>query len=140
MIDDARSATGHDRRSITAGVVLFAENVRRVSEFYIAVLGLTVTESEPYHVILDSPTFQLGVVEMPAHLVASLKIRAGSPLGRESAVKLMFVVPSIDDVRPVVTAHGGQLKPPDRVWRFEDWRACDGSDPEGNAFQLRELR
>jgi predicted enzyme related to lactoylglutathione lyase len=121
--------------------VLYVANVRRVSAFYAAVLQLTVTESESYHVVLDSPTFQLAVVEMPVHLAASIKVRdAGSQGRREGTVKLVFVVPSIDDLRPVVTAHGGQLRPPDRMWRFEDWRVCDGSDPEGNAIQLRELR
>jgi predicted enzyme related to lactoylglutathione lyase len=140
MIDDARPATGRDHRRITAGTVLYAENVQRVSNFYAAVLGLTVTDSESYHVVLESPTYQLAVVEMPAHLAASVKVAEGGITRRETAIKLFFVVASIDDARPVVAAHGGQLRPPDRVWRFEDWRACDGSDPEGNAIQLRELR
>ena len=140
MIDDDHAVTPRDHRRITAGTVLFAENVQRVSAFYAAVLGLTVTESETYHVVLESATYQLAVVEMPAHLAASVKVAEGGISRRENAVKLFFAVPSIDDLRPVVTALGGRLQPPDRVWRFEDWRVCDGSDPEGNAIQLRELR
>jgi hypothetical protein len=77
---------------------------------------------------------------MPVHVAASVKVVDGAVVRRETAVKLGFVVPSIDDLRPVVAAHGGGLRPPDRVWRFEDWLVCDGHDPEGNAIQLRELR
>jgi predicted enzyme related to lactoylglutathione lyase len=140
VIEEERGAVRRDHRNIGNAIVLYAENVRRVSGFYAAVLGLTVTDAESYHVVLESPTYQLAVVEMPAHLAASVKVVDGEVVRRETAVKLGFVVPSIDDLRPVVAAYGGSLRPPDRVWRFEDWLVCDGHDPEGNAIQLRELR
>jgi predicted enzyme related to lactoylglutathione lyase len=139
MHEQERATVRRDHRNIGNAIVLYAENVRRVSAFYAAVLGLDVTESESYHVVLESLTYQLAVVEMPAYLSASVRAVDREVIRRETAVKLGFVVPSIDDVRPVVAAHGGALRPPDRVWRFEDWLVCDGHDPEGNAIQLREL-
>jgi len=33
---------------------------------------------------------------------------------------------------------GGQLNSTAREWKFRDTRVCDGHDPEGNMFQLRE--
>jgi predicted enzyme related to lactoylglutathione lyase len=131
---------GQRRRQISAGVVLYAKNLPRVSAFYAAVLGLRVTESESYHVVLESASYQLSVVEMPSHLVGPIRSTDSLSGRRETALKLVFVVPSISDARPLVTAHGGQLLPPAREWRFQDWIVCDGQDPEGNVLQLRELR
>jgi hypothetical protein len=31
------------------------------------------------------------------------------------------------------------LNPPDAEWLFEGSRVCDGHDPEGNVFQLRQV-
>jgi hypothetical protein len=30
------------------------------------------------------------------------------------------------------------MNPVEREWRFEDAKVCDGHDPEGNVFQLRQ--
>ena len=123
---------------ITAGAVVYAKDVARVSSFYAQVVGLEVTHSDHDHVVLESAVFQLVVHATPAGIAASLEI-ADPPIRREdTAVKLVFPVPSIGTARTLAAKHGGELDPPEREWRFQGHRVCDGHDPEGNVIQLRE--
>jgi len=47
-------------------------------------------------------------------------------------------VDSLAAARARVAMLGGRLDPADREWSARGFRACDGVDPEGNVFQLRE--
>jgi predicted enzyme related to lactoylglutathione lyase len=123
----------------TAGAVVYAKDVSRVTAFYREVTGFPVTHSEIDYAILESETFQLVVHAIPAGVAASIYV-ANPPLRREdAAVKLIFPVPSITASRALAAAHGGALNPPEREWRFGGCRVCDGHDPEGNVLQLREI-
>ncbi len=44
----------------------------------------------------------------------------------------------IEDARKQAAALGGQVGPKAREWQARGFRACDGFDPEGNVFQVRE--
>ncbi|MGV3590118.1 MAG: VOC family protein [Gammaproteobacteria bacterium] len=54
------------------------------------------------------------------------------------AVKLSFPVDSIERARQAAAQHGGTLDAPPPRWVVEQQKICDGVDPEGNVFQLRE--
>jgi predicted enzyme related to lactoylglutathione lyase len=124
--------------TLTAGAVVYAKDILRLSAFYADVAGLRVTHADADHVVLESQGFQLVVHAVPADIAASFTI-AAPPLPREdAAVKLVFMVPSIGTSRTVATKLGGGLDPAAREWRFQDSLVCDGHDPEGNVFQLRE--
>jgi predicted enzyme related to lactoylglutathione lyase len=138
--------TLHDRNSIgaampspiTAGAVIYAKDLPRVSAFYAEVVGLEVTHAEQDHVELESESFQLVVHAIPPGIAASIEI-ADPPIRREdTAVKLVFPVPSISRSRTLAADHGGEVDPPEREWRFQGYRVCDGHDPEGNVIQFRE--
>lgn len=119
--------------------VVYAKDLVRVSAFYATVAGLAVAERDDDFVVLESPGCQLVVVAIPPHIAADIRL-ASPPVRREdAAVKLAFVVPSIDAARPAVAGLGGELDPPEREWRFRGCRVCDGHDPEGNVIQLREV-
>jgi predicted enzyme related to lactoylglutathione lyase len=124
---------------ITAGAVVYAKDLPRVTAFYAQVLGLEITDSEHDHVVLESQGFQLVVHAIPADIGESIDI-ATPPLRREdAAVKLVFPVPSLGAARVLAATHGGALDPADREWPFQDSRVCDAHDPEGNVIQLREI-
>lgn len=59
-----------------AGLVVYAVDPRRLSRFYATVTGLVVTETAPGHVVLESPTFQLVLVQMPAEAAATIDLSA----------------------------------------------------------------
>lgn len=50
----------------------------------------------------------------------------------------VFYVPDLAAARRVARELGGALKSVDDEWRFQDSIVCDGYDPEGNIFQLRQ--
>ena len=123
---------------ITAGAVVYAVDVPRLTEFYATVVGLNVTSSAQDHAILESGAFQLVIHTIPADIAPSIEI-ARPPIRREETpVKLVFLVASISVARALATAHGGQVDPTEREWMFGPYRVCDGHDPEGNVIQLRQ--
>jgi predicted enzyme related to lactoylglutathione lyase len=58
--------------------------------------------------------------------------RSGTP------IKLFFPVAVIAKARTAAISLGGMVDPADCEWTGDGFRACDGQDPEGNVFQLRE--
>lgn len=110
----------------------------RISKFYETIASFAVVEAEAGHVVLEARGFQLSVVAVPVHIAAAIEV-ADPPVRREgSPVKLVYFVPSITTAREQVGALGGQLNSTAHEWQFQGNRVCDGHDPEGNMFQLRE--
>ena len=56
----------------------------------------------------------------------------------ETPIKLMLPVASMAEARQAAVLQGGQVKPPDAQWTDQGCVVCDGHDPEGNVFQLRQ--
>ena len=120
------------------GAVLFARDAPRVAAFYASLVPMQITHAGADLIVLQSPGQQLMV-----HPIAAPRARTGSrstaPTRRAAAaVKLVFGVHSIEDVRARVQALGGALDPPQRMFEAHGFRACDGQDPEGNVVQFRE--
>ncbi|RQP21154.1 VOC family protein [Piscinibacter terrae] len=122
----------------TAGAVVYAMNVPKVSAFYAKVAGLRTTHAEQSYVVLESVAFQLVVVAIPPHIAASIQVTVPPQRREDTAVKLVLPVPSIASTRLAAQACGGQLNPPEREWEFQGSRVCDGHDPEGNVVQFRQ--
>lgn len=110
----------------------------RVSKFYETIDCLAIIEAGDGHIVLEGNGFQLTVVAMPAHIAAGVEI-ADPPYRREGTpIKFVYFALSILAAREQVEAFGGQLNSVEREWQFQDARVCEGHDPEGNVFQLRE--
>jgi predicted enzyme related to lactoylglutathione lyase len=60
--------------------------------------------------------------------------------GLDTPLKLVFSVVDIAQARERAAELGGAVSPVAREWEFEGARLCDGHDPEGNIFQLRQAR
>jgi predicted enzyme related to lactoylglutathione lyase len=120
------------------GAVIFAKNIRRVSEFYAGVLGFEIAHSEADHVVLESQAFQLVVHSIPEAIASSIKIESPPVTRTETPIKLVFFVPSLATSREVAAKLGGELNSPEREWRFQQSIVCDGHDPEGTVLQLRQ--
>ena len=59
-------------------------------------------------------------------------------LREDSCIKLCLPVDSIAAARTQAAQLGGQIGPTAKEWEARGFRACDGYDPEGNVFQVRE--
>jgi predicted enzyme related to lactoylglutathione lyase len=123
---------------VKMAVVIYAVDMSRVSDFYAAVLHAENIHREGDHVILETPESHLVVLAVPAPIAQDIVIT--SPPGRrtETPIKVAFPVDSIATSRAVAGRLGGQVDSPEHEWRFQESTVCDGHDPEGNVFQLRQ--
>jgi predicted enzyme related to lactoylglutathione lyase len=121
-----------------AGAVIYAVNINRMSEFYSKVTGLHLTYTEAENMILGSDGMQLVIVKIPQEIAVTIEIQS-PPIRREDTpIKLVFPVPSIHEARSMAAKYGGELNSMEKEWSFQGYRVCDGHDPEGNVFQVRE--
>jgi predicted enzyme related to lactoylglutathione lyase len=122
----------------TAGAIVHAKDIRRLARFYAAVADLEIVHEVADHVVLESETYELVVVAIPAAAAARIVI-ATPPVRRENtAFKLSFAVDSLAEARSAARDAGGELDAPAKEWEFQGMRVCDGCDPEGNMIQVRE--
>ena len=117
---------------------VYAKNLPVIGELYAGVLGFEVARSEAGHVVLDSPLFQLVILSIPKAIASAIEITSPPARREETPIKLVFIAPSIAVCREVAAKLGGEVNPPEREWRFQGSVVCDGCDPEGNVFQLRQ--
>jgi len=117
--------------------VIYVKNLISVSKFYGEVAGLDKTHVESDHVVLESATLQLVVLSIPKDIAALITIETPPARRTEAPIKLVFSVPDLAASRETVAKFGGELNPPEREWKFQQFIVCDGHDPEGNVFQLR---
>lgn len=120
------------------GAVLFAKDVARLAQFYEALAGLARVSGDADHVVLEGEHHQLVVHGIPRRVAAQIEITTPPQLRDQATLKLCLPVPSIAAAREQAARLGGQVLPPRKAWEARGFRACDGHDPEGNVFQLRE--
>jgi predicted enzyme related to lactoylglutathione lyase len=124
--------------TFSAGAAIYAKDILRVSRFYEQVTGLAISHEESGYIVLGSNAFQLVVVSIPPHIAGQIHIASPPERREDSAIKLVFIVPSIASARAVASELGGVIDGADREWKFQNAVVCDGHDPEGNVLQLRE--
>jgi catechol 2,3-dioxygenase-like lactoylglutathione lyase family enzyme len=118
--------------------VLYAKDLSRVVRFYQHVLGLAPIEADPGFVVLaDGPT-EVTVVRVPPEIAQRIDVASPPEPRTDTPIKPVFVVSSLEAVRPVIAAHGGTLAPADQAWAWRGLRRLDGVDPEGNVVQFCE--
>ena len=120
-----------------AAVVLFVDDVPRLAAFYQSLAGMTLVQSDEQHAVLEAASFQLTIhaIGTAGHTPA-----AAYPVRGDSYVKFCLPVDSIARARASAAARGGEVWDPSREWDATErgFGACDGHDPEGNVFQVRE--
>lgn len=121
-----------------AAAVVYAKDLQRVSRFYAGVAGLRTVQQEAGFAVLETAGFQLTVVAIPPHIAEHIEIASPPARREDTPLKLAFFVPGIAAARSQAAGLGGVVDGPEREWTMHGWRHCDGHDPEGNVFQLRE--
>ncbi len=122
----------------TAGAIVYAKDIARLARFYAAVADLEIVHEVADHVVLESESYELVVVAIPAASAVRIVISTPPARRENTAFKLSFAVDSLAEARAAATAAGGELDPPEKEWDFQGLRVCDGCDPEGNLIQVRE--
>ena len=120
------------------GAVLYAKDMDRLVRFYSAVTGIAPRAVHEGHAILGSNPQEFIIVRMPRRIADTIEIAVPPEAREDTPIKLIFAVESIADARERAAALGGALNAAKREWTFQGDRVCDGLDPEGNVFQLRQ--
>lgn len=121
--------------TLRAGVVVFVSDLHALSRFYAELTGMTVITQDDCHTVMRSRDTELVIHALDG----------GASPGRVDQVredrwiKPFFPVASISATRDLVARLGGRLRDSAEEWSARGFRACDGADPEGNVFQVREV-
>lgn len=118
--------------------VLFVSDVPRVTRFYQSVAAMTLLHADADHAVLECMGFQLIVHAMRGAPEGDVPADGGPALREDSYTKLCYPVQNLATARGMAATLGGSVQPPEREWSARGFRACDGADPEGNVFQVRE--
>lgn len=127
------------KKSPLQGLVIFAKNKEKVSEFYQQALSLKLVESDKTHDLLVGAGHEVVVHAISKAYAQSIEIESPPKRREDVALKPVFVVEDLELVRAAAKAHGGYLKPIKQAWRIRGYIVLDGSDPEGNVIQFKQV-
>ena len=117
---------------------VFAKDLERMLEFYQS-LGFEPESIKPNDFgVLRSDESELTVVQIPEHISAEITISKPPVVRSDTAIKLVFVVPRIDEALKNVEKNGGS-QGDFQAWQYADFIAQECVDPEGNVLQLRQI-
>jgi predicted enzyme related to lactoylglutathione lyase len=122
------------------GAVLYAKDLDRLVEFYCSVAGIEPQAVEKGFAILGSRPSQFVVLRIPKRIADTIDIATPPEPREDTPLKLVFGVEDIAHARVRAAELGGAMNAVEREWEFEGAKVCDGHDPEGNVFQLRQAR
>lgn len=118
--------------------VVFAKNILKLAQFYREIAEMTVVNEDKDHIVLDQEGFQLVIHGIPANISLKIQITEPPQVREGMPIKPCLPVSSIAHARTKAAEFGGQVGSTRKEWEARGFRACDGHDPEGNVFQVRE--
>ncbi|MBV9562418.1 MAG: hypothetical protein JOY90_18540 [Bradyrhizobium sp.] len=121
------------------GAVLYAKDLGRLVQFYFTVIGVKPPTIEKGFVVLGLKPSQFVILSIPKRIAESIDIATPPELREDTPIKLAFAVEDIARARDRAAGLGGAINTAKREWEFEGAKVCDGHDPEGNVFQVRQI-
>lgn len=118
--------------------VVFAKSVSRLARFYQEVAEMVEAHNDKDHIVLDEEGFQVVIHGIPKKIAAKILLTEPPQVREDTPIKLCLPVASIEYARTKAAELGGWIGPKSKEWEARGFRACDGYDPEGNVFQVRE--
>jgi len=118
-------------------IVIYAQDVARVSAFYRDTLLRPLVAQEAEFAVVGDAAFEVAVVRMPDALAAANPLETPPRVRTETPLKPSFLVDDLVRVAAAASAAGGGTRPGDAAWRWRGQLHLDGHDPEGNPVQFR---
>lgn len=135
-------ATLGSETAVVAGVMVYAKDAEKLKQFYMAVLHLSADEAQSDNAngyfVLEGRGLQLVVHAIPATYAAEIEILVPPAVREDCALKFFYQVHDINHARDVAAELGGNVDL--QVWETSAYIYCNGFDPEGNVFQLRQAQ
>lgn len=120
-----------------AGLSVYAKDKNKLTSFYKGILGMTEVHSTEEISVLESPDIQLVVHRMPEDRASEVLVET-PPVLHDSAIKFFFTVEDMAAAKSLADELGGGLG--DEYWQGPSFVVCNGFDPEGNVFHVRQNR
>lgn len=122
-----------------SGLVIFAKNLQRVADFYVKTLALQVVEQDESYIVLHAEGIEIVVLQIRPEISAGITISDPPEVREGTPFKPAFIVDSFSDIREIIVEAGGTLQPMQAAWQFQNTLVLDGTDPEGNVVQFRQM-
>lgn len=117
-------------------IILYVQNVQLLRNFYVENFNLKVIEEDPIWVLLDAGGAQIGLHKIGDQYLG--KIEAGHLF--DNNTKIVFDIDTdIESARNQLISKNVQMREIKTFDNYPFW-LCDGTDPEGNVFQLRSKK
>lgn len=120
------------------GAVLYAKDLDRLVEFYSSVAGIEPQSVEKRFAVLGVRPSQFVILRIPKRIADTIDFATPPEPREDTPLKLVFGVEDIARARRRAAELGGAVNAAEREWKFEGAKVCDGCDPEGNVFQVRQ--
>jgi predicted enzyme related to lactoylglutathione lyase len=116
-------------------LIVFSVDVRRLADFYEAVLGVTPTNEGSGDIRLRSDGEEVLIHSIPERIAKTISIQSPPEAREGSPIKPAFDVDSLQAALEVVERNGGVVT--GRTFSMNGLTRHDVLDPDGNVIQLR---
>ncbi|MFS4430437.1 VOC family protein [Chryseobacterium sp. S90] len=117
-------------------IILYVQNVQLLRNFYVEHFNLKVIEEDPIWVLLDAGGVHIGLHKIGDQYLEN--IEAGYLF--DNNTKLVFEIDiDIESARNELVSKNIQMREIKTFENYPFW-LCDGTDPEGNVFQLKSKK
>lgn len=118
-------------------IIIFVQNVDRLKLFYVDILKLDIVEESPSEWLL----LKAGNCHIGLHKIGDQYSNADKEAFKfDNNTKIVFEVDEdISEVRKYLINSQVSLKEIKTFDNYDYW-LCDGEDPEGNIFQLKQKK
>ncbi len=119
-------------------VVVYAQDLERVAEFYKRTLSRPVIEHDPDFIVVGDVGLEVAIVRVSEASAKGMSVSAPHRVRMDTALKASFLVGDLDHMHNEAMATGGGTNPVSAAWEWRGQLHLDGHDPEGNVVQFRK--
>jgi catechol-2,3-dioxygenase len=118
-------------------IILYVQNVEVLKLFYINIFNLKIMEEyESLWALLEAGNTKIGLHKIGEHYVSENK----GVFKFHNNTKIVFEIDgNIDTVRTHLITQNVSMREVKTFDNYDYW-LCDGEDPEGNVFQLKQKK
>lgn len=114
-------------------IILYVQNISLLKNFYVENFNLNVIEEDSIWVLMSAGAVNVGLHKIGDQYLE--KIEAGHQF--DNNTKLVFEIDTdIESARNELLAKKVEMRALKTFENYDFW-LCDGTDPEGNVFQLK---
>ncbi|QIY92318.1 VOC family protein [Chryseobacterium gallinarum] len=119
-----------------ATIILFVQDLQLLRNFYVENFNLKIIEEDPVWILLDAGSAHIGLHKIGDQYIE--RIEADQTFSNN--IKIVFDIDTdIESARNELISKKVEMR---EIKTFENYpfRLCDGTDPEGNVFQLKSKK